>query len=69
MSIACQYWLGLASVNLGNVNGLKGKIQGALPWLLWTWCYAHCLELACKDAFSSPLLSMIQEMLLRLLHL
>ena len=58
-----------ASVNVGSVNGLKGKMQGALPWLLWTWCYSHCLELACKNTFSSPLNSMIQEMLLRLFYI
>lgn len=35
----------------------------------WSWCYAHRLELACKEAFVSPLFTMIQEMLLRLYYL
>ena len=58
-----------ATVNIGEQNGLKGQMQGALPWLFWCWCYAHRLELACKDAFSSSLFSSIQEMLLRLYYL
>jgi TFIIF-interacting CTD phosphatase-like protein len=37
-----------------------------LPWLYWAWCYAHQLELVCKDAFSSCLFHDIDEMLLRL---
>ena len=43
------------SVNIAEHNRLKGKLQKELPWLYWTWCYAHRLELACKDAFSSQL--------------
>ena len=33
--------------------------QQALPWLYWSWCYAHRLELACKSAFSSSLFTNI----------
>ena len=40
-----------ASVNVAEQNGMKGKLQKELPWLRWVWCYAHRLELACKDAF------------------
>lgn len=58
-----------AAVNVGEHSGLKGQLQRALPWLFWSWCYAHRLELACKDAFSSPLFSNIEEMLLRLYYL
>ena len=58
-----------ASVNVGDRNGVKGIMQRALPWLHWSWCYAHRLELACKDAFSSPLYSLLQEMLLRLYYI
>ena len=58
-----------ATVNIGENNGLKGQIQRALPWVFWGWCYAHWLELACKDAFSSSLFSSVQEMLLRLYYL
>ena len=56
-------------MNIGGQNGLKGQIQRALPWVFWCWCYAHRLELACKDAFSSSLFSSVQEMLLRLYYL
>ena len=57
-----------ATVNIGEHNGLKGQMQRALPWLFWSWCYAHRLELACKDAFRSSLFSAVQEMLLRLYY-
>ena len=51
-----------ATVNIVEQNGMKGEMQGALqlPWLFRCWCYAHWLELACKDGFSSSLLSSIQ---------
>ena len=58
-----------ASVNVGEHNGLKGKQQKELPWLYWTWCYSHHLELACKDALSSQLFKDIADILLRLYYL
>ena len=44
-------------------------MQSTLPWLYWAWCYSHRLELACKDALTSPLFAEINEMLLRLYYL
>ena len=44
-------------------------MQKQLPWLLWTWCYAHRLELACKDSLSSKLFEEVDEMLLKLYYL
>ena len=58
-----------ATVNIGAHNGMRGQMQRALPWLFWCWCYAHRLELACKDAFSSSLFGSMQEILLRLYYL
>ena len=58
-----------ATVNVAGENGLRGQIQRALPCLFWSWCYAHRLELACKDAFSSSIFSSVQEMLLSLYYL
>ena len=58
-----------ASVNVSSQNGMRGKLQAALPWLYWVWCYGHRLELACKDAFSSHLFQDIDEMMLRLYYL
>ena len=46
-----------ASVNVGAHGGMKGKLQSDLPWLFWSWCFAHRLELD------------INEMLLRLYYL
>ena len=57
-----------ASVCIGEHNGMKGKLQRAIPWLFWAWCFAHRLELACKNALSSPLLASITEMLLQLYY-
>ena len=57
-----------ASVNVGVHTGMMGQMQRALPWLYWSWCYTHRLELACKDAFTSSLFSNISEMLLRLYY-
>ena len=34
-----------ASVNVAEHAGMKGKMQNALPWITWSWCYAHRLEL------------------------
>ena len=50
-------------------SGLKAQMQQALPWLFWSWCYAHRLELACKSAFFSSLFTSIVEMLLRLFYI
>ena len=58
-----------ASVNIADQNGMKGMMLRANPWLLWSWCFAHRLELACKNALCSPLFKSIEEMLLRLYYL
>lgn len=58
-----------ASVNIAEQNGMKGKMQQELPWLFWSWCYAHRLELACKDSFTSNLFTSISDMLLQLFYL
>ena len=50
-----------ASVNVSDQNGMRGKLQAALPWLYWAWRYAHQLELACKDAF--PVASSVTSMI------
>lgn len=42
-----------ATVNISNHNGLMGLTQQSVPWLNWSWCCAHRLELARKDALSS----------------
>ena len=57
------------SVNIGQHNGMRGKLLAALPWLFWSWCYSHRLELACKNSFVSPLYDSVSDMLLRLYYL
>ena len=58
-----------ASVNIARHSGMRGKMQSALPWLMWSWCYGHTLELACKSALTSTWFKDIEEMLLRLYYL
>ena len=58
-----------ASVNIGQHNSMRTKLQGALEWLFWAWCYAHRLELASKNGISSSLFKEIEELLLRLYYL
>ena len=55
-----------ALVNIAEQNGMKGKLQKELPWLFWTWCFAHRLELACKNALSRTLFREISDMLANL---
>ena len=57
-----------ASVNVSEQNGMMGKIQQVRPWMFWAWCFAHRLELACKDALSSQLFKDIDDMLLWLYY-
>ena len=47
---------------------MKGKLQHALPWLFWSWCFAHCLELACKNSLCTQLFKDIEDMLLKLYY-
>lgn len=60
-----------ASVNIFQQNGMKENIEGALPWVLWSWCYAHRLELACKDGIhaNSRLFKDIEQSLIHLYYL
>ena len=58
-----------ASVNVGQHNSMRAKLQDSLQWLFWAWCYAHHLELASKNGLISNLFKEIEEMLLRLYYL
>ena len=58
-----------ASVNIGLHKSIKERFQSRLPWIFWSWCFAHRLELASKDALSSRLFKSVEEMLLRLYYL
>ena len=44
-----------AAVNVAGSGGLKCQLMVVLPWIYWSWCYAHRLELACRDAFTSSI--------------
>ena len=53
---------------MGAHGGTKAKLQASLPWLFWSWCFAHRVELSCKDAVIGPLFQELSEMLLRLYY-
>ena len=49
-----------ASVNIGQHSSIKDEMQKALPWIFWSWCYTHHLELACKNGLVSGLFKSIE---------
>ena len=57
-----------ASVNVAR-KGLKGLIEKRLPLVYWSWCLAHKVELAVKDALKSTQFDDIDEFFLRLYYL
>ena len=60
---AFLYWCA-GTGGAGAHSGMKAKLQASLPWLFRS---CHRLELACKDAFISPLFEELSETFLRLL--
>jgi len=58
-----------ASVNISLHKSIKAKLLEAIPWIFWSWCFAHRLELSSRDGLSSQLFQSIEEMLLRLYYL
>lgn len=57
-----------ASANIAAA-GLKGLVEKEAPWVHWSWCLAHRVELAVKDALKSTSFSLIDDMLLSLYHI
>ena len=49
--------------------GLKGLVEKEVPWLYWSWCLAHRVELAVKDVLKGTCLNLFDEMLLRLYYI
>ena len=68
----CKQLVGIgtdgASANVAS-GGLKGLVEKELPWMFWTWCLAHRLELSVKDALQGTTFDLIDEMLLRLYYI
>ncbi len=57
-----------ASANVASA-GLKGLVEREVPWVYWSWCLAHRLELAVKDAMKGTSFDLIDDMLLRLYYI
>ncbi len=58
-----------ASVNIAHHKSIRERFQKSLPWMFWSWCFSHRLELASKNGLTSRLFKAIEEMLLRLYYL
>jgi hypothetical protein len=57
-----------ASANIAAA-GLKGLVEKEIPWVYWSWCLDHRVELAVKDALKGTSFDLIDEMLLRLYYI
>ena len=68
----CKMLVGIgtdgASANIAAA-GLKGFVEKEVPWLYWSWCLAHHVELAVKDALKGISFDLIDDMLLRLYYI
>lgn len=51
------------------ISLLKGLVEKEIPWVYWSWCLAHRVELAVKDALKGTSFDLIDEMLLRLYYI
>ena len=54
-----------ASINHGEQNSVKTVLREKSPWLVFSWCMAHQLELALGEAFCDTEIKTIDNMLLR----
>ena len=57
------------STNRGASSGVQAPFKQEFPWFLFSWCVAHHLELALKDALSSTYFKQVEEVLLRLYYM
>lgn len=68
----CKMLVGIgtdgASSNVA-AGGLKGLVEKEIPWLYWSWCLAHRVKLAVKDALKDTSFDLIDDMLLRLYYI
>ena len=44
-----------ASVNISQHISIKARLLESIPWIFWSWCYAHRLELSSRDGLGSQL--------------
>ena len=57
------------STNRGAISGVQALFKKEFPWFSFSWCVAHRLELALKDALSTTYFKEVDEVLLRLYYL
>lgn len=57
------------STNRGTNNGVQALFKLQYPWVIFSWCVAHRLELALKDALNTTYFKEVDEVLLRLYYL
>ena len=46
----CKMLIGIGTDGMSANGGLKGLVEKQVPWLHWSWCLAHRLELSVNDA-------------------
>ena len=52
--------------NNDDDRGMKAELHSTFPWLFWSWCFSHQLELACNNALTSSLYEEINNLLIYL---
>ena len=57
-----------ASVNIAQHSSIKANFCHTIPWIYWSLCFAHHLELASQNGLVSPLFKCIEDLLLRLYY-
>ena len=57
------------NTNRGAISGVQALFKKEFPWFLFSWCVAHRLELALKDALSTTYFKEVDEVLLRSYYL
>lgn len=65
----CKMLIGIETDGASANVGLKGLVEKQVPWLYWSWCLAHCLELSVKDALKGTSFDLMDDMLLRLYYI
>ena len=67
----CKFLVGIGTVGAAAYVAaarLKCLVEKEVPWLYWSWCSAHHVELAVKDALKGTCFNLIDEMLLCLYY-
>ena len=65
----CKMLIGIGTNGTSANVAAGGLVEKQVPWLYWSWCLAHRLELSVKDALKGTSFDLIDDMLLRLYYI